>query len=101
MPRAPSPEWWRGPRAYGGAQAKPTVTYESMSSHAASNAVATVLLSLMPLFLFLDVGLHFWHDFSRFNAFEDLKRPPVCLMAPDAEINEQLTNCWSLSFTMI
>ena len=58
----------RGPRhprgggalfLYGGAQAKPTVTWESMSGHAASNAVVTVLLSLMPFFRFLDVYLYF------------------------------------------
>lgn len=46
-----------------------------MSGHAASNAVATVLLSFMLLFRFLDVGLHFLHDFSLFIALEDLKRP--------------------------
>ena len=73
--RAPSPMWWRGPLAFRGAQAKPTVTYESMSSHAASNAVVTVPLSLMRFFRFLDVCLRYWHNSLRSNALKDFKRP--------------------------
>ena len=49
-----------------------------MSGHTASNAVATVLLSLSLSLAALSVSrcaLAFWHYFSRFDASRDFKRP--------------------------
>lgn len=71
-----------------------------MSGHAASNAVATVLLFLLPRFRFLDVRLRFGMISRDLTLRGTLNAPPACLKAPDAEINEQLTKCWSLSFGM-
>lgn len=71
-----------------------------MSGHAASNAVATVLLSLLLRFRFLDVRLRFGMISRDLTLRGTFNATLACLKAPDAEINEQLTKCWSLSFGM-
>ena len=72
-----------------------------MSGHTASNAVAAVLLSLVLFFRFLDVRLYFGMISLDLTLRGTLNASPACLKAPDAEINEQLTKCWALSFRMI
>ena len=71
-----------------------------MSGHTASNAVATVLLSLLLRFRFLDVRLRFGMISRDLTLRGTLIATLACLKAPDAEINEQLTKCCSLSFGM-
>ena len=71
-----------------------------MSCHTASNAVATVLLPLLLRFRFLDVRLRFGIISRDLTLRGTLNATLACLKAPDAEINEQLTKCWSLSFGM-
>lgn len=55
---------------------------------------------LLLRFRFLDVRLRFGIISRDLTLRGTLNAPPACLKAPDAEINEQLTKCWSLSFGM-
>lgn len=57
-----------------------------MSGHAASNAVVTVLLSLMLVFRFLDVRLRFGITAWDRTLWRTYNGPSACLKAPDAEI---------------